>query len=93
MWRCAYTCIAGWEGGSEGFQGNGWNGGQGGGPPRSGSGFSGIEGLPAGAIMGGPAVGPGQMLVLAPGLKTHLTCPDSPQARRHAHQAELSSPV
>ena len=67
--------AGGWEGGAEGFEGNGhggWNGGQGAGPPRTGSGFNGIEGMPPGAIMGGPAVGPGQMLVLAPGEAAHL---------------------
>ena len=67
MW-CG-VLLTGWEGGAEGFEGNGhgWNGGRGGGAPRSGSGFNGMEGMPPGAIMGGPAVGPGQMLVLAPG--------------------------
>ena len=63
--------AGGWEGGAEGFEGNGhggWSGGRGAGPPRTGSGFGGMEGIPAGAIMGGPAVGPGQMLVLAPGM-------------------------
>ena len=63
-----WYALAGWEGGAEGIEGNGWNGGgRGAGPPRAGSGFNGMEGLPPGAIMGGPAVGPGQMLVLAPG--------------------------